>query len=171
MSNKFFRKERPYKSVDVNGAFTFDFYVKEGVLSGTYMHIYTRDRQWGLKVAGNCHAFGYLLEAARQNNIANLHGYAMLLWSQSQLLTTEQQLADDISQAIIRWHERMEARAAEQAAKVTDTEENAAQAFMEGVAEYADAAPNERESMRRQWREDVKKAIREVNGHDSTEEK
>ena len=113
-----------------------------------------------MRIAGNIHAYGYLLEAANQEKIEQIHGYAAMLFILSQQFTQDQGLTNDVVRSINKWQKRMDKKAQEAAKDVSDAEETASQAFMEEVAAYADATPKERKKMRKA----DKAALREVLG-------
>ena len=153
-------KNKPIERVEVGG-FIAEWYFKENNIKESYLEITTVSGIWSMRVDARCNAYGYLLESARQGKVENIHGYAALLYITAQQLTQEQGFCDDISRSIQKWQRRMEKKAGSAAAIVSDIGEEAAQALMESVAQYADATPKERKQMRKQWKEDAREVLRE----------
>ncbi|WP_290101144.1 hypothetical protein [Duncaniella muris] len=141
-------KAKPYKTVECGG-FIANFYYKEGNWGKTYLEITTVSGVWSMRIAGNTHAYGYLLEAANQEKVEQIHGYAAMLFILSQQFTQDQGLTDDVVRGINKWQKRMDTKAQEAAKNVSAAEEVASQAVMEDVAAYADATPKERKKMRK----------------------
>lgn len=152
-------KQKPMKTVECGG-FIVDFYYKEDDFKHTYMEIGTVSGVWSMRIAGNTHAYGYLLAAAQQDVMEQLHGYAAMLYVTSHQLTQDQGFVDDITKSIIKWQRRMNKKAESAAKNVKDFEEVASQAFMEQSIEYAAATPSER----RKITERDKAALRELKG-------
>lgn len=128
-----------YRSVEVC-PYRFNFFrdkkrIRKGSVKGTYLKISAmgRDEQWSLTIPGNTHVYGYLTAALEQGRNEQLHGYAFVLNVVSMLLTQDQGFNADIQKAIVEWQKRKEAEGGEKAKAVTDSEEMAAQAFMEDI--------------------------------------
>lgn len=153
-------KTKPYKTVECGG-FIANFYYKEGDLAKTYLEITTISGVWSMRIAGNTHAYGYLLEAANQEKVEQIHGYAAMLFILSQQFTQDQGLTDDVVRGINKWRKRIDAKAREAAKNVSDAEETASHAFMEEVAAYAEASPKERKRMSKESREEMKQILNE----------
>lgn len=122
------------------GPYRFNFFrdekrIRKGSVKGTYLKISAmgRDEQWSLTIPGNTHVYGYLTAALEQGRNEQLHGYAFVLNAVSMLLTQDLGFNADIQKAIVEWQKRKEAEGAEKAKAVTDSEEMAAQAFMEDI--------------------------------------
>lgn len=156
-------KVKPYKAVECGG-FIANFYYKEGNWAKTYLEITTVSGVWSMRIAGNTHPYGYLLEAANQEKFEQIHGYAAMLFILSQQFTQDQGLTDDVVRGINKWQKRMDAKAKEAAKNVSDTEETASQAFMEEVAAYAEASPKERKNMRKAGKEALREVLNEKEG-------
>lgn len=153
-------KKKPIERVEIGG-FIAEWYFKENNIKESYLEISTESGIWSMRVDARCNAYGYLLESARQGKTENIHGYAALLYITAQQLTQEQGFCDDITRSVQKWQRRMEKRAEKAAVNVSDIGEQAAQALMESVAQYADATPKQRKQMREQWKEDAIEAMRE----------
>lgn len=142
------------------GEFNFSFYYKEGKLKRCFLRIGDEDSTISFRISGNTDVYGYLLTAAMQGNYGPLQDYATLIYISAAAMTQDQRLMGDIAEAVSAWMERRQAEGAEEAAKVTDTEEQSAQVFMEDVAEYADArTDNEREALRDKWKQELKEEM------------
>lgn len=142
-------KTNLHKSAEI-GPFRFCFCLNEkkirkGSVDGTYLKISAigRDEQWALVVPGNSHSFGYLLEALNQGKESQLLNYSRLMWSVSLLDTTDQELDNDLWRAVDNWSVRKQKQGAENAAKITETQEQADQVFMESVVERASMSKKE----------------------------
>lgn len=112
----------------------FDFYYKEGNIRRTYLKITSISGIMSLILGGNTHAYGYLLAAAKQERIDQLQGYIVSLFIPAMAMTQDQELTSGVQKVIVEWQKRKEAEGAEKAKAVTDTEEQASQAFMEDIA-------------------------------------
>ena len=148
-------KQKPMKTVECGG-FIVSFYYKEGDLKHTYMEITTESNVWSMRIAGNTHAYGYLLAAAHQDMTEQIHGYAAMLYVTSQQLTKDQGFVDDITKSITKWQRRMDKKAESAAKNVKDFEEVASQAFMEEAAEYAAASPKERKRISEKFKAEIR---------------
>jgi hypothetical protein len=126
-------KNKPYKTCEV-GEWVFDFYYKEGNIRRTYLKITSISGIMSLILGGNTHAYGYLLAAAKQERIDQLQGYIVSLFIPAMAMTQDQELTSGVQKVIVEWQKRKEAEGAEKAKAVTDTEEQASQAFMEDIA-------------------------------------
>lgn len=153
-------KTKPYKTVEC-GCFIANFYYKEGNLAKTYLEITTESGVWSMRIAGNTHPYGYLLEAANQEKIEQIHGYAAMLFILSQQFTQDQALTNDVVHGINKWQKRMDAKAKETAKNVSAAEETASQIFMEDVAAYAESSPKERKKMRKADKDAMREALNE----------
>lgn len=127
------------KSVEV-GPFRFCFYLNEkkirkGSVDGTYLKISAigRDEQWSMIVPGDFNSFGYLLAALNQGKESQLLNYARLLYLVSALDTMSQEMDNALWQAVDNWRSYMQGKGEENASKVTEEQEQGAQAFMEDI--------------------------------------
>lgn len=133
MSNKIkLFKQRAYKSVRVGG-WLFEWYMDEKHPDRSYMRVQGESGLFDLKIKANSHVFGYLLAAAEQNKLEQLHGWITLVYVPAMAMTQDQGLTDDISKSIGKWMKRKDAEAKSEASKVDDAIELASQAFMEDV--------------------------------------
>lgn len=151
---------KPYLVKEV-GEWKFTFHYKEGSIEKTFLSITSASGIFNCRVGGNTHAYGYLLSAAKQERIDQLQGYIVSLFIPAMAMTQDQGLTSGVQKAIVEWQKRKEAEGAEMAKAVTDSQEQGAQAFMEDVAAYADAAPKERKKMREEWKDEARAALNE----------
>lgn len=156
------RKLRPIKHIEV-GPYEFDFYFKSDNAKSTYMEIKCGEVA-KFRIDGRTHAYGYLLAAAEQGRIEQLHGYVTILQVLSVQLTKDQQLVNDVVAVINAFIQRKDAEAGEKAAAVTETQEEADQALMEDIIAEADMSESEREASREAFKEEIKKAIGQDDG-------
>lgn len=158
------KQRKPYLVKEV-GEWKFTFHYKEGSIERTFLSITSTSNIFNCRIGGNTEAYGYLLAAARQNIDSQLQGYAAMLCIPAMTMTQDQKLCDDIRAAIDGWMERKKAEAEIAAGTVTDTDEQAAQVFMEDVAEYADAeSDRRRKAVREEWKQELKEEIRDSEG-------
>lgn len=154
-------KQRKSYLVKEVGEWKFTFHYKEGSIERTFLSITSTSGIFNCRVGGNTHAYGYLLSAAKQERIDQLQGYIVSLFIPAMAMTQDQGLTSGVQKAIVEWQKRKEAEGAEMAKAVTDSQEQGAQAFMEDVAAYADAAPKERKKMREEWKDEARAALNE----------
>ncbi len=122
-------KTKPYLSARA-GEFQFDFYYKEGSVKGTYLEITCNSGIFALKIGGNTHAYGYLLAAAKQGYIEQLHGYVVTLYIPAMVITQDQGLCDECPKAIMKWQKRKEKEAELAAKNVSDAQNMADEQLM-----------------------------------------
>lgn len=155
-------KKTPQYSVSVgNNTFVADFYVdeKNPDVKHNYLHIYAPNGVFEQKVVG--YPFGYLLAAVSQGNENEIHSYCIMLWRITQEIYQDLGFAQDIIKAINKRDKRLMKQAEKEAAKVSEAEEMASQAFMEDVVAYAEASPKERKRMSKESRKEMKQILNE----------
>jgi len=150
-------KTKPYLTKEA-GQFKFEFFYSEGNLKGTYLQISTTSGIFAMRIAGNTHAYGYLLAAAKQDRTDQLQGYAVTLFVPVMELTQDQGLCNDIQKAIVKWQKRKEKEAETAAKAVTAEQEQANQAFMGDIASEQGLSKKELKAKR----EADKEAMREI---------
>jgi hypothetical protein len=124
------------------GPFVYRFYFDEKNVTNSYVSISSEGCEF--KLHANWLAYGYLLETARQDRIEQLHGYAVILYTLSTTIMFDQELADDITNAIVRWQDRIETKSRESAESADDKTIQADEAFMRDIIEYANKTPEQR---------------------------
>lgn len=160
-------KTKPRYSVNVgNDAFIADFYVdeKQPDVEHNYLHIHTPNNVFEQRIVG--YPYGYLLAAVSQGNEEEVNNYCVVLWRVTQEIYQDAGLANDILRAFAKYDKRLMKQAEQRAKAVTDTEEQASQAFMEDVAAYADATPKERKKMREGWKDEAREVLKEKEGEE-----
>lgn len=142
-------KTKPRYSVNVgNGAFIADFYVdeKHPDLEHNYLHIHTPNNVFEQKIVG--YPYGYLLAAVSQGNEEEVHNYCVVLWRVTQEIYQDAGLANGILRAFAKYDKRLMKQAEQRAKAVTDTEEQASQAFMEDIASESGMSKKELKAKR-----------------------
>lgn len=155
-------KKTPQYSVSVgNNTFVADFYVdeKNPDVKHNYLHIYAPNGVFEQKVVG--YPFGYLLAAVSQGKEEEVHSYCVMLWRVTQEIYQDLGFCQDIIKAINKRDKRLMKEAERNAAKVSEAEEMASQAFMEDVVAYAEASPKERKRMSKESRKEMKQILNE----------
>lgn len=133
MSNRLKLKNAPKHHIEIaNGAVVVDFYVNEKDIKKCYMRMYARNGAFDYKI-GACHTFGYLMAAINQGNTRELEAFCILLWRMTQECYQDETLAKDLVTCFNARDERLMKQGAEKAKAVTESEEMAAQAFMEDI--------------------------------------
>ena len=133
MSNKIkLFKQKEYKSVRVGG-WLFEWFFDKKHPERSLMRVLGESGLFDLKIKANSHVFGYLLAAAEQNKLEQLHGWITLVYVPAMAMTQDQGLTDDITCSVQKWMKRKDTEAKSAADSVTESEEQASQAFMEDV--------------------------------------
>ena len=84
-----------------------------------------------------------------------------MLWRVTQEIYQDLGFCQDIIKAINKRDKRLMKEAERNAAKVSEAEEMASQAFMEDVVAYAEASPKERKRMSKESRKEMKQILNE----------
>ena len=152
---------KPYLVKEV-GEWKFTFHYKEGSIERTFLSITSTSGIFNCRVGGNTHAYGYLLAAAKQDRLDQLHGYIVSLFIPAMAMTQDQELTSGVQKAIVEWQKRKEAEGAEKAKVVTEHEELANQAFMEDIASESGKSKKELKAKREADREIMKETLTET---------
>ena len=155
-------KTKPKYHIEIGGgAFIADFFVdeKHPDVEHNYLHIHTPNKVFEQRVVG--YPYGYLLVAVSQGNEEEVHSYCVMLWRVTQEIYQDAGFANDIIRAITKRDKRLMKQAEKEAAKVSEAEEMASQAFMENVIAFADASPKERKRMSKESRKEMKQILNE----------
>lgn len=158
-------KNKPRYSVNVgNGAFIADFYVdeKRADVEHNYLHIHTPNHVFEQKIVG--YPYGYLLAAVLQGNEEEVHNYCILLWRITQEIYQDIGFANDIIKAINKRDKRLMKQAEKKAVAVTDSEEMAAQAFMEDIASESGMSKKELKAKREADKAEMRAILNEKEG-------
>lgn len=99
------------------------------------------------------HPYAYLLAGGDEENI---HGFAMLVYMVSKLLTSDQIFVDDVQQALKKYEERVVKHAD---ATEDETEEKIALEEVKAVQEYVELPKKERKKVERGIDGRFKKAV------------
>lgn len=114
-----------------------------------------------MRIGGNTHAFGYLLAAAKQGLDSQLAGYITTLVIPAMAMTQDQELTSGVQKAIVEWQKRKDAEGAKKAKAVTESEEMAAQAFMEDIASESGMSKKELKAKREADKQMMKEILNE----------
>lgn len=153
-------KKKPTHHIEVgNGAMYADFYVDEKKAKDCYLHIYALNGVFEQKITG--YPYGYLLTAVKQGNERELEAYCTMLWRITQEVYQDIGFANDIIHAINKRDRRLMKRAGNNARKVSTEQEQADMEAMRDIAEYADANKKERKKIRKKWKDDLSKTLKE----------
>ncbi len=141
------------------GGFNVDLYVDEKNAEGNYLEITTTSGIFSMRISD--YTFGYLLTAAMQGKTEELHSFAAMQYYIASGVYSDAGLAQDVVKAVLK-HQKRRFVAGESEAKAVTPEQNEADAaLMSEIASYADATPKKRKKMRKQWKEEAKKALKE----------
>lgn len=161
MSNRLKLKNAPKHHIEIaNGAVIVDFYANEKDIKKCYMRMYARNGAFDYKI-GACHTYGYLMAAINQGNTRELEAFCILLWRMTQECYQDEALAKDLVTCFNARDERLMKQGAEKAKAVTDSEEMAAQAFMEDIASESGMSKKELKAKRETDRELMKEILTE----------
>lgn len=155
-------KNKPYITCKV-GAWNFDFYYKEGNLNKTYLKITAISGIMSLVVSGNTHAYGYLLAAAQQGKIEQLHGYAVTLFIPAMTITQDQGLCFEVQKSITKWQKRKEKAAESAETGISDAQNMADEQLMREAAKRGEMSRKEAKKASKADREEMKRILKEDN--------
>ena len=153
------KQRKPYLVKEV-GEWKFTFHYKEGSIERTFLSITSTSGIFNCRIGGRNEAYYFLLHVAMKDDIPVLHDYITRVACLASIWD-DTKLASEVNNALNDWHKRRDAKGAEKAKAVTDSEEMASQAFMEDIAAYADATPKERKKMREEWKDEARAALNE----------
>lgn len=135
MSNNPFKKKlKPIKTVSVGG-FTVDFYFTQDSIAGSYMEIRTDSRNFAMKIDARNEVYGYLLAAAQQGRNEQIHGYCATMYVIATGITHDQEFVNDLQASVVGFMERQQAKAKEEAEKVTPEQIAGEEALMQEAIE------------------------------------
>lgn len=102
------------------------------------------------------HPYAYLLAGKDDDNII---GFCQMLYYLGMVITTDQELVNDVRTAFEKYEQRMEGNVE---VVEDETEEKIAMEEVRGIQEYVDATPKERRKMERDANGRFKKAVKDV---------
>lgn len=160
MSNNPFKKKlKPIKTVNVGG-FTCDFFFQRDSIAKSYMEIRTASRNFAMKIDARNEVYGYLLAAAQQERTEQIHGYCATMYVIATGMTHDQEFVNDLQRAVGGFMNRQEAKAKEDAEKVTDTQIAGDEALMQEAIARGELRGDKKAEKRAS--EESKKLIKEV---------
>lgn len=149
------KQRKPYLVKEV-GEWKFTFHYKEGSIERTFLSITSDSGMFNCRIGGRSEVYYFLLHVAMKEDIPVLHDYITRLYHLA-TVWNDTELAKDVKTAINNWRERVNAKGAEKAKAVTDSEEMASQAFMESAIKRSKMS---RKEVKKE-REELKKVLKE----------
>jgi hypothetical protein len=155
-------KQNPLYHFDFGGgAFTADFYFKDGSIEKSYLEINTRSNIFSMRFDARTYPYGYLFASAQQGKEDNIHGFCAMMFQIAMSALEDTQLARDLSKSILAYNKRME-KSAKNNAKGENSEDNTAdEQLIEESIKYAKMDGKQRKKAKEQFRADVKEVISE----------
>lgn len=150
--------EKPIIELGV-GDFEFKYFYRENDLRRTRLEISCPSGTFSVTVGGNTHTYGYLLEAARQQNTDALHGYAVMVYFTAMSLTQSDAFCGDVRHSVEKHMRRLDREAQRASGTVGEYENLAAEALMSRIVEDLSTNPAK---AREAWQEEVKNEL--LNG-------
>lgn len=165
MSNNPFKKKlKPIKTVNVGG-FQVDFFFQQESIANSYMEIRTESRNFAMKIDARNEVYGYLLAAAQQDRNEQIHGYCATMYVIATGMTHDQEFVNDLQASISAFMERQQAKAKEEADKVTPEQITGDEALMQEAIERGELRGDKKAEKRAS--EESKKLIKEVLEEDN----
>lgn len=145
-------------------AFVVDFFMKEDS-SNCYMQVKSAHGAFEFKLQG--YTFWYLMESARQGLEENIHGFCATMYLVADGLYQDEEFAQDLLNAVMRYSDRLMEKAKLAAKEVTDEHEQMSQTLMEDVAKFAELeSDQERDALREQWKDELRNEINNQDNQD-----
>lgn len=151
------------------GEFIVDFYFREGSIKDTYMEIKTTSNVFYMRMDGRTETYLYLYAAAEQGLTDQIHGYCMRMYEFGMLMCKDQEMLNAHDEVMRKYYEKLNTQAAEEAAKVTDEQELAADAFMREAIERGELKGKAAKAASQAEKEFIKQVLEE-DGADSENE-
>lgn len=82
-----------------------------------FLHIKSISGNFSMSIRAGEHAYGYLLTAAKQDKIDQIHGYCAYMYKIAMSITTDSGLVNELNKALSKYDARMEKKAAKNAEK------------------------------------------------------
>ena len=133
-NNPFKKKEKPIRTVNVGG-FQVDFFFNQNSIAGSYMEIRTESRNFAMKIDARNEVYGYLLAAAQQDHIEQIHGYCATMYVIATGMTHDQEFVNDVQASVAAFMDRQQAKAKEEAEKITPEQIAGDEALMQEAIE------------------------------------
>lgn len=141
------------------GGFLVDFWRNDKVTSENKVTINTVSRNFSATLTD--YTFGYLLASVKDGDTKELHSFCAMLYTVGNGAYRDAELAADIVRSVGEHFKRLDKMAASEAESVTEADEQAAQAYMDSVVEYADADEARRAEIRREGGEILREILKE----------
>lgn len=158
-NNPFKRKLKPIKVVNVGG-FEVSFFFQQDSIANSYMEIRTDSRNFAMKIDARNEVYGYLLAAAQQDRIEQIHGYCATMYVIATGMTHDQEFVNDLQASVSAFMDRQQAKAKEDAEKVTPEQIAGDEALMQEAIERGELRGDKKAE--KQASKESKKLIKEV---------
>lgn len=162
------KNKKPTHTTKV-GMFTYHWYIDkkhsfidEKFSENSYLVIKMNDT-FSIRIGSNHEAFGLLLIADQEKMYKMMEIYPAMVYSTTHLLATDTAFVPDLTNLIACTVQRRIEEAESSASEISDTEEQAAQAFMEDVVDYSEASEEERKKMSGEFKEAVKSELNNLD--------
>lgn len=160
MSNNPFKKKlKPIKLVNVGG-YEVSFYFKPDSIANSYMEIRTESRNFAMKIDARNEVYGFLLAAAQQGRLEQIHGYCATMYVIATGITHDQEFTNDVKASVTAFMDRQLAKGAENAKKVTPEQIAGDEALMQEAIERGELRGDKKAE--KKAREESQKLIKEV---------
>lgn len=158
------KQRKPYLVKEV-GEWKFTFHYKEGSIEKTFLSITSDSGMFNCRIGGRNEMYYFLLHVAMKDDIPVLHDYITRVACLASIWN-DTKLASEVNNALNDWQKRKEAKGAEKAKAVTDSEEMASQAFMESVVERSQMSKKEAKAASEADKELMREILNEKEGED-----
>lgn len=153
-------RKKPYKTAEV-GEWQFEWHYNEKDVKGCYLQIKAKSGAFSVRINGAYHPYGYLLAALEQGKTEQLLGFAALAYVTISSLTQEQDFVDDITKAVEKHLKRVDDKAQEAAAAVTEAQEQVDEILMRDIISEQSMSEAELEAKREEDKEILKEILAE----------
>lgn len=144
------------------GMFTYQWFIDEKHSENSYLVIKMNDTL-SIRIGSNHEAFG-LLSLADQEKMYKMMGvFASMVYCTTSLMAVDTAFVPELTNLISCTVKRRIEEAESSASEISDTEEQAAQAFMEDVVDYSEATEEERKRMSGEFKEAVKSELNNLD--------
>ena len=145
-----------------------EFFFNQNSIAGSYMEICTESKNFAMKIDARNEVYGYLLAAAQQERMEQIHGYCATMYVIATGMTHDQEFVNDLQTSVEGFMERQQAKAKEESEKVTETQIAGDEALMQEAIERGELRGDKKAEKRAS--EESKKLIKEVLEEDLASE-
>ena len=144
------------------GMFTYQWFIDEKYSENSYLVIKMND-SFSIQIGSNHEAFGLLLIADQEKMYKMMEVYAAMVYCTTSLMAVDTAFVPALTNLISCTVKRRIEEAESSASEISDTEEQAAQAFMEDVVDYSEASEGGRKKMSGGFKEAVKSELNNLD--------